>query len=44
MADQGLPGLAVAIDAAIALLQRHQRPGDVDMHQPMAQVMQVQAF
>ena len=42
--DQGLPRLAVAIDAAIALLQRHQRPGDVDMHQPMAQVVQVQAF
>jgi hypothetical protein len=44
IADQRLPRLAVAIDAAIALLQRHQRLGDVDMHQPVAEVVQVQAF
>jgi hypothetical protein len=42
--DARLPGLAVTIDPAIALLEDHQRPGQIEMHQSMAEVMQVEAF
>ena len=42
IANERLLGLSVTIDAAIALLKRHQRPGDVKVNQTMAEAMQVQ--
>ena len=44
IANLGHAQLAVTIDPAVALLEDHQRPRDVEMDQPVRLVMQVQAF
>ena len=36
--------LAIAVHPAIALLEDHQRPRQIEVHQPVAEVVQVQAF
>ena len=42
--DQRLVRLPVAVDAAVALLEHHQRPRQIEVHEAMAEVMQVQAL
>src|SRR5690554_4811825 len=36
--------LAVAVYPAVALLEHHERPGQIEMHQPVREVMQVDAL
>ena len=42
--DDGRFALAVAVHPAVALLEDHQRPGQVEVHQPVREVVQVDAF
>lgn len=44
VADLGCLRLAIAIHTAVALLEHHQRPGDVEVDQPVRLVVQVQTF
>ena len=44
IANERLFGLSVTIDTAIALLKRHQRPGDVKVNQAVAETMQIKTF
>ena len=40
--DARLMSLAVAIDAAIALLENHERPRQIEMDQPVAEVVEIE--
>ncbi|MCY1505455.1 hypothetical protein D9M68_396720 [compost metagenome] len=42
--DLGRAGLAVAVDPAIALLEHHQRPGDIEVDQAVRLIVQVKTF
>ena len=42
--DLWLAFLAVAVDAAVALLEHHQRPRDIEVDHPVGQEVQVDAF
>ena len=42
--DLGTVLLAIAIDAAVALLKHHQRPGQVEVHQAMTEEMEIQSL
>lgn len=42
--DQRLTLLAVAVNTAVALLEDHQRPGDVEVDHPVAEMVQVDTF
>ena len=44
VADLWLALLAIAVDAAISLLEHHQRPRDVEVHHAVAEVVQVDAL
>ena len=44
VADERLLRLTVAVHAAVTLLEGHERPGDVEVNEPVAETMQVQAF
>ena len=44
VADHGRAGLAIAVHTAIALLKDHQRPGNVEMNQPVCLIVQVEAL
>jgi len=42
--DARLVLLAIAVDAAVALLEGHQGPGHVEVDHPVAEVVQIQTF
>ena len=42
--DLRLVLLAIAIHATVTLLEHHERPRQIEVHQPVAEVMQVEAF
>ena len=42
--QEGLLLLAVAVDAPVSLLERQQRPRNVEMDQPVAEIVEVDAF
>ena len=42
--DLRLMFLTVSVHASVALLEYHQRPGQVEMHDPMAKVVEVQTL
>ena len=44
VADHGRAGLTIAVHAAIALLKNHERPGNVEVNQPVCLVVQVETL
>ena len=42
--DLGVLGLAVAVDAPVALLKNHQRPWNIKVNHPVRQIMKVYTF
>jgi len=44
VADHGRAGLAIAVHTAVALLKNHQRPGNVEVNQPVCLIVQVEAL
>jgi hypothetical protein len=44
VADLGHLELAIPVNATVALLKDHQRPGDIEVDEPVRLIVQVQAF